>query len=395
MLIEKLAIRRFKRICELENHFGEGVHVIIGDNAQGKTSFLESIHCLSLPRSSRLYSPRQVVRRDDVSSPAREETRVEATFLDDDQARFHSTTRWKLDKLQRFRRSVTTDDAERFQRVRIVMMRSQDIHLFDGGPQYRRDFIDDFVSQESREYAVVLNQYCKTLRARNRCLLQARKTDDHKELEAMTPGFVESGAKVIHYRLRYLKKLWGSTQALAQDFIPSLRQLELFYHTSGLNEEIRIGEDADLDCITRRLSDALSKQRRLEIASGVTICGPHRDDLIAQFNGFNIRHYGSAGQKRMLMLLMKMSVMNYFVSAHRTSPIVLLDDPTLDLDLAHLTAALRHLLNVGQAFVTLTDLNETILSAIGSNFKLFYIENGLIYEHKAQAMNVKQFYSCI
>ena len=336
MHLAQLRLRDFRNYPRVDIDFAPGFHLFLGNNGQGKTNILEAIYFLATLRSFRGVSSQQVVRH------AQKGYFIGATVVASD--RHDIKLYWSSKE-----RSVTLNGkpvrrlSDFFGTFRAVVFCSEDLQLVKGPAARRRRFLDLLLAQTVPTYLPTLQRYTQTLRSRN-ALLKRKPVDEHS-LAAFTVQLVELGNLLVKRR-----------QALLPRFAP----LALRSHKSVSREaeEFRI-EYAP--ALKDDFASALNKTRERERIMGMTLVGPHRDDLSLLLNERPAIHFGSEGQKRTIAIALKMAQAEFLTHAHGAPPVLLIDDIMGELDAQRRSAFLPLLQQSdrmrGQVFMTATEEN--------------------------------------
>ncbi|MBX3745092.1 MAG: DNA replication/repair protein RecF [Verrucomicrobiae bacterium] len=336
MHLRHLRLRDFRNYGRLDVDFDPGFHLLIGDNAQGKTNILEAIYLLATLRSFRGVGGAQMVRH------GARGYFVGARFLSEleHEVRMY----WSASE-----RSLTLDDqpvrrlGDYYGQLRAVVFCSEDLHLVKGPSRGRRRFLDFLLAQSEPGYLATLQRYVRALQSRNAVL--KRPDPDPALLEPFTREVVAAGTVLIQRR-----------RALVPDLATRVR--DAYRQISGDAEEVQmryaptVKEDFAVE-----LAQSAARERVLR----ATAVGPHRDDLQLLLSDRSAAQFGSEGQKRSLAISLKMAQAEFLTARIGPPPILLIDDVMGELD-ARRRAGLMPLLeraerDQGQVFMTCTQEN--------------------------------------
>jgi DNA replication and repair protein RecF len=329
-----LRLRDFRNYARLDAEFAPGFHLLLGRNAQGKTNILEAIYLLTTLRSFRGVGGAQMVRHDAKGYF------VGATVVG--QGTHEIKAYWSVRE-----RNLTLDGkpvrrvADYLGTLRCVVFCTEDLQLVKGSARVRRRFLDLLLAQTEPAYLPLLLRYTAALRSRNALLKQPSVNED--ALEGFSIEVVKLGESLIEARRR-----------LAPRFSPLVR---LAFR--------RIGGDADdlkleyAPSVAGDLAVAFANSRKRERLYRTTVVGPHRDDLSMLVNGKDASEYTSEGQKRTLVIALKMAQAEYLAGLHGAPAVLLIDDVMGELDHQR-RAGMLPLLNQafragGQVFMTCTE----------------------------------------
>ena len=336
MHLSHLRLRDFRNYARLDADFAPGFHLLLGDNAQGKTNILEAIYLMATLRSFRGVGGAQLVRHG-----------VKGYFVGGNvvgQVEHEIKMYWspRERKLALAGRPVKKL-ADYFGTLRAVVFCTEDLQLIKGAARARRRFLDLLLAQTQPGYLPLLQRYMHTVRARN-ALLKQRPADE-AALESFSTELVKLGEEVIRAR-----------RELVPRFSPLAR---LAYR--------RIANDAEdlrmeyLPSVKNDFAVELAQARAREMTFRATLVGPHRDDLLFLQNGKSAAQYGSEGQKRTLAIALKMAQAEYLAGIHGSAPILLIDDVMGELDVKRRSGFLPLLEHArktsGQVFMTATEEN--------------------------------------
>lgn len=329
MRLSRLVLRNFRNLRDQELELPpEGV-ALVGDNAQGKSNFLEAIYYLETLRSFRSARDDQLVRfgADVFRIVGTAEPAVDAVG-DPDAVEVAAAFQRRGRK-----KKVTIDgqEAERLTdalgRLCAVIFSPADVELVSGGPSERRRFLDIVLSLNETGYVKALQSYRKILKSRNAALKAGAPAS---AVAAWAPGLVRSGAEVMAARGRWIvekREAFGDYYAQVSDEA----RADMTYRP-----DIAVAGGASQEEIEEAFRDALEASAERERRRGVTVVGPHRDDvrlhLEDEDDGLDLRDFGSGGQRRTAALALKL-IEAMTIREHRSrNPMILLDDVFAELD---------------------------------------------------------------
>lgn len=326
----RLSLRNFRNFEILETEFPEPGVVIIGPNGSGKTNLLEAIYYLEVFRSFRGVRDGQLVRfGEDVF-------RIEGELAGQDDVRVAAA----YDRARRLKKvELGAHEAERVSdaigRLGVAVFRLEDIGIIREGPGARRRFLDVTLSLTAPAYLNALQKYRTMLSQRNEAL---RGGASDGEIAAWSHGLVETGARIAAARERWVLEgrdryegyyraiSGGDTGRLA--YAPSIRPVE--------GEEGDGDGPADAATWEERFRAALAGSAARERRRGMTVVGPHRDDLEFALEGDegwrDLRGYGSSGQQRTAALAVRLLEADRIREGLDREPVYLLDDVFAELD---------------------------------------------------------------
>ncbi|MEZ4668760.1 MAG: DNA replication/repair protein RecF [Anaerolineae bacterium] len=354
MHVEHLSLTNFRNYARLEISLPANRPVILhGDNAQGKTSLLEAIYYLTASRSPHTTSDRQLIHwrvEDDPLPFAHLAAEIEGKGGSFNRVEMALVLERTPDGGQRFKKTIRVNGAERrvmdlVGLVAVVLFLPQDLLLVEGSPSDRRHFMDSTLSQVDGNYVQALNTYEKILPQRNALL--KRIAEGHastEELPYWDDQLVTAGSVLIAARQRFLRDLENSAQqthleltgrdeVLTLNYQPGFRPTaegdgQLSFDMLGLD----LHRDLTPEQIAPQFAEQLENERQVSIDRGITLCGPHRDELRLLINNRDAGLYGSRGQARTTVLALKLAELEWMRGRIGEWPILLLDEVVAELD---------------------------------------------------------------
>ncbi len=382
--IGRLRLYNFRNYAALEMELGPGLNVLVGENAQGKSNLLEAVATLALTRSPRAGSPAELLRW------GSEEAAVDAEL----------TGPSGSEKLGlRLRRqgvaAGVTADVPRGRVVRaslladrpvpartilgrcpVILFWPDDLQLIKAGPDARRRQLDTLLCQLDVLAADELARYRRVLEQRNALLRRlGASAGNHAELGAFDEALVRHGARVQAARRRLVSGLAPLAAAAMTSLSGGRDELRLRYRAHAAPEED--GDGGDVEEIASRLAEALRARRADELGRGMTLVGPHRDDLDYLVDGRSARSTASQGQQRTAVLAAKLAELRYARERSGRLPLLLLDDVLSELDPRRGAQLLGSLDEEGELLQTL--ITSTDQPALGSRpARRFLVRHGMV-----------------
>jgi len=372
MFIEQLLLQNYRNYEKLEVEFENKVNVILGENAQGKTNVMESIYVLAMAKSHRTSNDKDLIRWD--ADYAKIEGRLQ-------KAHGHLPMQLivsKKGKKAKYNHIEQRKLSQYIGNMNVVMFAPEDLNLVKGSPQIRRRFIDMEIGQISAVYLHDMGQYQKILQQRNTYLkqLQMKKQSDYTMLEILTEQFINAAVKIVAKRFEFLHLLENWAVPIHKGISRGLETLKIQYKPS-----VNVSEEQDLSKMKEVYEEKFFQVKTREIERGMTMFGPHRDDLLFFVNGRDVQTFGSQGQQRTTALSIKMAEIELIHSEIREYPILLLDDVLSELDDYRQSHLLNTIQGKVQTFVTTTNVDgidhQTLKEA-----STFNVKSGMI--HKIQ-----------
>ncbi len=359
MFITHLSLTNFRNYRRLELDIPPHVVVLQGSNAQGKTNLLEAFYLLATTRSPRATAERELINwANEEELPvarlcaefqkASGEVQIEITL----RGQPGEVTEGLASVQKRIRvNGIVRRAIDLIGQVNVVMFSAHDIDLIGGSPALRRRYLDITNSQVDSRYLRSLQRYNKVLLRRNHLL---RLIQDHRaapdELSFWDSEMVEAGSYLIAQRQEMVAALNDLTKAIHFRLTGDQERLEMVYVGS-------VGK-GDLLQLQDALRDALGAAKEKEIAQGMSLVGPHRDDLRFMINGVDIGVYGSRGQQRTVALSLRLAEAKFMLEKSGETPILLLDDVLSELDEMRRRHLLGSTASYQQVIITTTDLDR-------------------------------------
>jgi len=406
MLIQHLSLTNFRNYARLELDLPAGPILLLGDNAQGKTSLLEAIYYLATARSPHTASPRQLIHwlaGQDSLTPA---ARIVAQFVRGNSPHTLDATLMlepTIEGEERFRKQIKVDSIPRRAQeaagqITVVMFLPQDVDLVGGSPSLRRRYLDTTLEQVDAEYCDALAQYEKVLPQRNALLKQlSERLGDPDELGYWDDQLAASGALITLKRRQAVMELGQRADMIHRDLTGGQEHLQLRYEPgfdvgrpASAEFQISFGLDiphvavSDLAEAQASFKVQLQARRDEEIARGVTLVGPHRDEMRFIADGIDLGVYGSRGQQRTAVLALKLAEVEWMRAKTGEWPVLLLDEVMAELD-AHRRAYLLARVNgANQSLLTSTGL-ELFGREFCQRAKIMRVATGQVFDVEPQS----------
>ena len=343
MRLDRLTLRNFRNYREQSMDFQDGVNILVGQNAQGKTNILESIFLLTGSRSWRAGRKSELVRF------GSEGACIEASLFSRGRG---FDVRMTLPAAGRGLCTVngvkTKKQSQLSDVLRCVLFAPEDLSLLRDGAAARRRFLDTALCQLRPRYAELLGEYQRLIEHKTRLL---RAEEGREGMLAVLPDFdariVAVGAAVIGYRARFIECLAPVCQSIYLDISGGREQLCMRYSTLSTIENPTAPQKELEQAFFRHLYS----HREAELRLGQCLSGPHKDDLVMEIDGRPCRAFASQGQTRSAALAMKFAEREIFFRDSGEYPILLLDDVLSELDVSRQTYVVEHTPG-GQAIIT-------------------------------------------
>lgn len=347
----------------------EGVNVIYGDNAQGKTNIIEALWLFCGGHSFRTPRDSEVIRWEERFA------RLEMDFVGQERAQ-HARLSFQNGKKSAEINGVAKHSASALiEKFCAVVFSPEHLNLIKRGPGERRRFLDSAICREKLQNAVILSKYNRMLNQRNTLLKDiARKPALEDTLDIWDRQLVTYGALLTRKRLDYMQLLSEKALAFHSGISKGKEQLEIRYAATA-----DVTPDDSLEEIQRKFAARCARNRKNDIHLGVTLAGPHRDDIEILINGKNAKSFASQGQQRSAVLSLKLAEAAALRERMGEEPVILLDDVLSELDSGRQHFLLNELTG-HQVFITCCEKSNKEQLREG---KLFYVEKGCITEEEA------------
>lgn len=376
MRIEHLSLHNFRNYARLEVSLPTGTILLHGANAQGKTSLLEAVYYLATSRSPYTTSDKQLINwnaEHDVLAFAK--IGAEVLRAGDTLNRVEVTLTQGVDGANgaRVNKEIRVNGVPRrvmdvIGQINVVMFLPQDLVLVEGAPAERRRYMNVTLCQTDTEYCRALSTFEKTLTQRNALLKRiAEKDAGPDQLEYWDELLTTTGAVVMTGRQRLLRDLEVKARRVHSDLSGQQEDLELHYQPGFLATANNSGQlsfdvlgldlnrQMDADTVGAQFQASLAALRDEEIARGMTLIGPQRDELRFVVNGRDLGLYGSRGQARTAVMALKLAELEWMRDAVGEWPILLLDEVVAELDANRRAYLLERVQGANQALLTTTE----------------------------------------
>jgi DNA replication and repair protein RecF len=360
MYLAHLRLRDFRNYGRLDVDFAPGFHLLLGDNAQGKTNILEAIYLIATLRSFRGVGGAQMIRHGQkgyfvgsrIVGQGEQDTKM-----------YWSAQERSLSLDGRPVRKLT----DYLGVLRTVVFCTEDLLLIKGPGRGRRRFLDLLLAQTHPTYLPLLQRYAQALRSRNALL--KRPVFDPVALDSFSRELVSAGDEIIRLRRGLIPKFWPLAQAAYRCISNDAEELRLEYAPS-------VKQDFMVELAQSQARERLYRS---------TVIGPHRDELHLLLNNRSAAQFGSEGQKRALAITLKMAQAEYLTSLHGAPPVLLIDDIMGELDVKRRSGFLPLLARAhqarGQVFMTATEENWP--QELGRDVQRWTVKGGTLAQNPA------------
>ena len=327
MHVSELSVRDFRSYDEVTVHFVPGINVLIGSNGQGKTNLVEAMSYLATFSSHRVSSDVPLVKKDRTSAGVR-------VVLNDEGREITLDVEINPGKTNKARLngSPVPKAREVLGALLTVVFAPEDLNLVKGDPNERRRFMDDSLTLLTPSYAGIRSDFEKALRQRNALLKTAygkNNADIMRTLDVWDAQLARAGAQVMAQRMSLIEQLAPHVSDAYLTVSDDRGPFEISYETA-LDVQEATPTAALLEAA---LLDAMSRRRKDEIDRGITLVGPHRDELKLELRGLPVRGYASHGESWSTALALKLGIFELLRNVSRHGdPVLVLDDVFAELD---------------------------------------------------------------
>lgn len=378
MRLTHLSLTNFRNFTRLDVDVPGGTVLILGDNAQGKTSLLESIYYLATQDSFHASQDRQLIHFLAARDPLAV-ARIQAGF--ESKGKPHRLEVRIIQETNGYngsahmRKEVLLDDVklkvnDAVGKFKAVLFLPQMLRIMDGAPEERRRYLNLVLGQVQSHYSAVLSDYAKVLTQRNALLKQlAERQGDMDQLDYWDDLLVSAGAQIIQARIRAVQELERLAARFHRELTDSSEILRLSYQPAVdpipqvpgqylLPVDTPVDRSSlSLEAIRQGFKEKLTRLRLEDIARGSTNLGPHRDELRFLSNRIDLGDFGSRGQVRTAVLALKLAEVAWIKEKTGHDPVLLLDEVLAELDSHRRADLLSRLAQVDQSLLTTTDLD--------------------------------------
>lgn len=355
MLLRHLELTDVRSYAHLVVDFDAGATVLVGPNAQGKTNLLEAVVRAATGGSHRAATDAPLVRMG-------AEVGVIRCVLETDTGR-RRTVELELGTGRRTRTRVDGQDvrraAEAIGVLRVIAFAPEDLAIVRGDPGERRRFLDDLLSQRRPAFAAARADYERVLRQRNQLLKQQRglhgsaRTAAASTIDAWTEQLVTHGTQVVAARIAAVRALAGPVDTWYRELADRPEAVRMSYQSRTALQDLDPGEGPvpDPAPIAAALRAHVEEVAEEERARGMTLVGPHRDDLDLMVGALPARGYASHGEAWSLALALRLATVE-LLGEVGDRPVVVLDDVFAELDGTRRTQLAAACARFGQVLVS-------------------------------------------
>ncbi|MBP1994593.1 DNA replication/repair protein RecF [Paenibacillus eucommiae] len=368
MFLTKFSLQHYRNYEQVELSTNSNVNIFVGPNAQGKTNLLEAIYVMALTKSHRTHQDKELIGWNS-----------EQAFLHAEVNKKYGPCKLDLQITQKGKKAKINGLEQRklsnfIGAMNVVMFAPEDLEIVKGAPGGRRRFLDMEIGQVQPSYLYDLSQYQKILQQRNHGLKQSIGSGQAGEalLAVWNEQLAQYGVKIMKKRQSFIKKLQHWAETIHKGITNDQESLTIRYAPS-----FEFPENEDESVLFSQFMIKLSQVKDQELRRGITLVGPHRDDLLFFINEKEVQTYGSQGQQRTTALSLKLAEIELIHGEVGEYPLLLLDDVLSELDEYRQTQLIRTFQRKVQTFITTTGLESVHLDKL-DDASVFHVLEGKV-----------------
>ena len=364
MIIQSLQLEAYRNYQTCDIHFSPGVTILYGDNAQGKTNILEAVYVSATTKSHRGSKDREMI------GFSNDEAHIRSVW-DKDGMSYRVDMHLRKNKAKGIavNGQFLKKAAQLLGICNVVFFSPEDLSIIKSGPERRRRFMDMELSQMDASYLYHLNQYNKVVNQRNALLKEmsfhlssySSQQEMNDVLSVWNKQLLIYGSRIIERRQKYIQDLNSIIKPIHDDL-------------SGKREDIKVIYDPFTSL--EDFEENLIKSTDRDLKYKMTHVGPHKDDVIFEIGGIDIRKFGSQGQQRTAALSLKLSEIEMIKLIKNEVPVLLLDDVLSELDSGRQDYLLSRIGDI-QTIITCTGVEEFIKRRIHID-TIYEVKDGVI-----------------
>lgn len=360
MILKKLKLRNFRNIEHCEIILDSGINIFLGNNGQGKTNCVESVMFSSTTRSFRVQNDTALIRHECPFAS------IECTVEDEGKKIVLSSVIHSKGKSLFVSSKQVPKASDFIGKLNVILFSPNDLELFNVSPKERRKLMDIEIGKISMKYNAALSNYQKCLKERNNAL---KMECDEFLLSSLEAQMIDAQIQIIESRKVFVEFLNQRLSFKMKQLCDEKLDLKVKYKSW-----IDISDKSQFkDLMIKKYDDT----RERDLIMKVTGNGIHRDDIEFTMKGFPLHEIASQGQKRMVLLAIKLCLIDFVKMTKKTYPVLILDDVLSELDQHNRIRLFQVLDQSVQTLITTTDLDEIHGSVVKSP-KIFKVNQGKI-----------------
>lgn len=338
MFLRSIEAYQFRNLSG-EIRWAPGLNILHGNNAQGKTNWLEAVYLLAHAKSFRTHHLKETVKFGGRDAKVQGVVSTGNDLERELQVNLNGTSRQTL--INGKREPISRYAAHLY----AVSFTADELEVIRGGPEARRNFLDRGAISLHPPYAQTIADHNKVIKQKKRLLQQS--AEDRLTLDSVAnlvapwnQQLISLAAQIHRARTRYV------------DLLNEALDHNLFHDQISIRYVSALEDKGDLTDYRSLISTRLQARMAAELFAGACLIGPHRDDLLVLFGGHDIRSFGSSGQQRSALITLDLAAISVYYSKHRNYPIFLIDDVDAELDGNRINRLLEYLDGRTQTFIT-------------------------------------------
>ncbi len=359
MIINSLALNNYRNYLSEEISFSDGINILYGDNAQGKTNILEAIYMLATTKSHRTSKDKEIINFNcDEGHIKAQINKREINYRIDMHLKRNKSKGVAIDRVP------VKKTSQLMGMVNVILFSPEDLDIIKDGPSERRRFVDMELCQLNKIYYSNLSSYNKILNQRNNLLKNIYYDKSQMDmLDVWDAQLVDYGIKIIKDR---------------NNFINKINEIILDIHKRLTSDKELIKVVYDMNVTEEDFAKELILKREIDLRYQSTQVGPHRDDVSFFINDMDVKTYGSQGQQRTAALSLKLSEIELVKEIVGDNPILLLDDVMSELDTSRRDALLSSINDI-QTIITCTGYDDFIKERLTID-RVYQVSKGTVQQ---------------
>ncbi len=362
MKIDNINLVNFRNYEKLDISFGDGLNIFYGKNGSGKTNLIEAIYILALTKSFRISNDKLLIKKGSIKS------KINGEITKNDDATKYSVIISNEGKTVEINDTKVDKISDYVSKINIILFNPVDTRLIDDAPVDRRKMVNIEISQLNKEYLIILANYNRILKQRNFYLrsLYVNGNNDTNYLNILTNKLIEYGLLINKYRSEFIENINKYIKDIYSNIFKS-GELKIKYVSSFNNKN------------SSKLLKSYQQNYKKEMEVGKTLIGVHHDDILFYLDNYNLKEWGSEGQRKNAIISFKLAEIKVINEIKKINPILILDDLFSELDKEKICNILKLLDKDVQTFITTTEINK-VDKKILKNSKIFKVDEGIIKE---------------
>lgn len=368
MIFKRLEISCFRNIESLCIEPFEGVNIICGKNAQGKTNLIEAMWLFTGAKSFRKTKDSEFIKI------GKESSSLSASFFAEGREQNVNISFTPSKAIKKNGIDIKSA-AEYAGTCGGVVFSPAQMNLFRDGPKERRKMADTSLCQLYPKYISILADYKKVLEQRNAMLKDVRFHSSLLDmLDVYDSQLAHLGGSILRTRINYCDRINKKAAEIYSGMSGKKEKFKAEYMSTCFEKNEHADKDLSTAQLAEKLYNKLAETRNYDLEHGITSVGPHRDDIEVTLDGLSVASFGSQGQQRSCILSIKLGEAKLLGEAMGEPPLILLDDVMSELD----AQRREYILNsIGESQIFVTCCDEGLFSGL-SEGKVFHMKAGEI-----------------